>query len=138
MDIGSGGGLPALPLGLVLRNCESLLIERTQKKASFLGSALKALKISGAVIPEDFSEAERNDRLAETSFGLATMRWVKLDSRILELFARFLAPKGKFVYYSVIASELFIDSAVWEMASQKYLLVGDEQEFRTVTVFDRM
>lgn len=138
LDIGSGGGLPALPLGVAFEGAEFTLIERTQKKARFLESAMKSLGVSGSVIAEDFAEAVRGGKLPEGGFDLATMRWVKLDSHLLDLFARFVRPGGKFVYFSPVSDDLTVDERIWEIDSRRYLLSGDERDSRTVTVFTRI
>jgi 16S rRNA (guanine527-N7)-methyltransferase len=49
-DIGSGAGFPAVPLAIVLPEIKFLLIEATQKKASFLSFVLAELEISNASI----------------------------------------------------------------------------------------
>ncbi|MBN4076307.1 class I SAM-dependent methyltransferase [Gemmatimonas aurantiaca] len=137
LDVGSGGGLPAFPLGIALNNVQFTLIERRQKKAAFLVSAIETLAISGTVIAEDFSESARDGKFATANFDLATLRWVKLNSRILELFARFLAQQGKIIYYSAVPDNLAIDTALWEIQTQEYLLIGDKQKSRTVTILTK-
>jgi 16S rRNA (guanine527-N7)-methyltransferase len=61
VDVGSGGGLPALPLallrpGLVIRLCEPIA-----KKAAFLRTAIRELKLADRVS----LEARRGEQLAE-------------------------------------------------------------------------
>jgi len=36
VDLGSGGGFPAIPLALVLSDCQFVLVEKSPKKAAFL------------------------------------------------------------------------------------------------------
>ena len=43
LDIGSGGGFPAIPLGLALPDLRITLVERSQKKAGFLRKAIGSL-----------------------------------------------------------------------------------------------
>lgn len=48
-DVGSGGGVPALPLALCHRGPRWHLIESTEKKARFLGAAVEQLGLAGEV-----------------------------------------------------------------------------------------
>lgn len=48
VDIGSGGGFPALPIATALANREVWLIERSQRKADYLRHAVKTLGLSKA------------------------------------------------------------------------------------------
>lgn len=43
VDIGSGGGFPAIPLALLLPDRQCLLVERSQAKASYLSQCAKQL-----------------------------------------------------------------------------------------------
>ncbi len=51
-DIGSGGGLPGIPLACFLPGCEVLLVERSAKKCGFLRGALIVSGISNARVIE--------------------------------------------------------------------------------------
>lgn len=45
LDVGSGGGFPAIPLGLALPHIPIVLIERSEKKVGFLMKAVSALDL---------------------------------------------------------------------------------------------
>lgn len=45
LDIGSGGGFPAIPLAIAIGNREFVLMERSAKKVSFLRKVIGALKL---------------------------------------------------------------------------------------------
>jgi 16S rRNA (guanine527-N7)-methyltransferase len=47
-DIGSGAGLPGIPLAIVCEQAQFLLIERTRKRAAFLMSAISTLGLTNA------------------------------------------------------------------------------------------
>lgn len=59
-DVGSGGGLPAIPCLIVREDLSGRLIESKEKKAEFLDSALDRLGLSGRseVVAKQFSETE--------------------------------------------------------------------------------
>ncbi|MBT3903771.1 methyltransferase, partial [bacterium] len=52
VDIGSGGGLPGIPLALALPNLPVTLIEVSQKKIAFLEQTVKALELHNVTIFE--------------------------------------------------------------------------------------
>jgi 16S rRNA (guanine527-N7)-methyltransferase len=49
IDVGSGGGLPAIPLALLRPMCALRLVEATGKKVAFLRTAVRELGLSGRV-----------------------------------------------------------------------------------------
>ncbi len=55
IDVGSGGGFPALPILLFRRNYSAFLIERNQRKAAFLTKAVLSFDLSSTeVIQKSF------------------------------------------------------------------------------------
>lgn len=59
LDIGSGGGLPAVPLKIVLPDLEVMLVERNGKKAGFLEKVVGSLHLEGAqVVQGSFPEVQ--------------------------------------------------------------------------------
>ena len=60
VDIGTGGGFPAIPLILAIQGIQTTLIERNQKKAGFLEHVIKRLHI-------------KNVNLCETSLEMAVL-----------------------------------------------------------------
>ncbi|MFN2464071.1 MAG: 16S rRNA (guanine(527)-N(7))-methyltransferase RsmG [Candidatus Dormibacteria bacterium] len=57
-DVGSGGGLPGLPLKIALPGIRLTLVESDQKKAAFLREAIQQLGLEGAEV-----EARRAEEL---------------------------------------------------------------------------
>ncbi len=50
LDIGSGGGFPALPLKMAAPEYDMVLVERTMKKAGFLRKAIGAMGLQGITV----------------------------------------------------------------------------------------
>jgi 16S rRNA (guanine527-N7)-methyltransferase len=72
IDIGSGGGLPALPLALLRPGLEIRLCEPIAKKAAFLRTAIRELKLADRVSLETRRGEELADELAAIPAGPAT------------------------------------------------------------------
>jgi 16S rRNA (guanine527-N7)-methyltransferase len=92
VDVGSGGGLPGIPLALAT-GARVLLVEPTAKKAAFLARALSEFGIAGEVIAERAEVAGRDARYRE-QFAFATARAVASAPTVAELTAPFLRIGG--------------------------------------------
>ncbi len=62
IDIGSGGGLPAIPLAIVSPHLRFTLLEATGKKCDFLRHAIAELQLSNAGVLQSRAEAAGQDR----------------------------------------------------------------------------
>ncbi len=97
LDIGSGGGLPAIPIllsGTV--SGPTFLFERTQKKAIALSWIVSALAIKKVTVrPESFGEKPVVEK-----FALVTLSYVSLTQQLLNSISAILKPGGVLVYYS--------------------------------------
>lgn len=92
VDVGSGGGLPAIPLAIGT-GIPVTMVESTGKKAAFLRHAAAELDISATVVSERAETAARRAELRE-QFEFATARAVSGASTVLELVAPFLRVGG--------------------------------------------
>jgi 16S rRNA (guanine527-N7)-methyltransferase len=92
VDIGSGGGFPAIVLSIVT-GCAVTLIEATHKKARFLDLVVAELSLAGQVIAERAEVAAHDPALRER-FASATARAVASAPAVLELTLPFLALGG--------------------------------------------
>ena len=96
LDIGSGGGFPAIPLIMTERVFgETILLERTQKKALALQRILTELDLPATVHDKDYEHFQ-----LPTKFDLITLRYVKLTPRLLSRITGHLNQGGSFVYFS--------------------------------------
>jgi 16S rRNA (guanine527-N7)-methyltransferase len=92
VDIGSGGGLPAIPLAIAT-GVPVTMIEPTRKKARFLEETLANLGLSGRVVVERAEIAAHLPELRE-QFGAGTARGVSLAPTVAELVLPFLSVGG--------------------------------------------
>lgn len=95
LDIGSGGGFPAIPILLTQKIKQACLVERRKKKAGALRRILLALDIRATIIDKSFEEIS-----LEPVFDLITLRLVKLTPKLFNRIFFLLRPGGYFVYYS--------------------------------------
>jgi 16S rRNA (guanine527-N7)-methyltransferase len=92
VDVGSGGGLPAIPAAMAA-GVEVTLVEATAKKARFLADALKTLGHPGRVIADRAELAGRQAALRD-HFGFGSIRAVGGITTSAELIMCFLEPGG--------------------------------------------
>ena len=92
VDIGSGGGLPAIPIAIAI-GAPVTLVESTTKKAAFLEAVLGTLHLEGRVIPQRAELAGRDPALRD-HFACATARAVSSAPTVLELTVPFLRVGG--------------------------------------------
>jgi 16S rRNA (guanine527-N7)-methyltransferase len=70
VDVGSGGGLPALPLSILCPSLSLRLLEPIAKKAAFLRTAIRELGLGGRVVVDP----RRAEALVPASFDVAMSR----------------------------------------------------------------
>ena len=76
-DLGSGGGLPAIPLAVMLPDYHFTLIESTGKKANFLTNTAKTLNLKNITIINDRAETLGQSRsTGRERFNFVTARAV--------------------------------------------------------------
>jgi 16S rRNA (guanine527-N7)-methyltransferase len=93
IDVGSGNGLPGIPLALAT-GARVVLLEPMKKRAAFLVGAIEALGIDGEVVAARAEDAARDPALRGT-FASATARAVGSAPAVAELTAPFLAIGGR-------------------------------------------
>jgi 16S rRNA (guanine527-N7)-methyltransferase len=104
LDIGSGGGSPAIPMVLALSDVTVLMVEAKTRKSVFLREALRALGLSrGEVITSRFEELLAKPRLHE-AHDLLTIRAVRIESRVLMSLQAFVRPGGEIFLFRTTAS----------------------------------
>ena len=95
LDVGSGGGSPAIPLALAVPNTRLLLVESKTRKSVFLREALRALDLKDAdVATARFEELLARPDLHE-AHDLVTIRAVRVEARVLGTLQAFAKPGGQ-------------------------------------------
>ena len=94
-DAGSGAGFPGIPLALVLPETRFTLLESTQKKARFLESVARELKLGNVEV-----RAERAEEWLNTHrVAIVTARAVAPLNRAAALFAPALRGGARVLFY---------------------------------------
>ncbi len=94
LDVGSGGGSPAIPMALAVPSLRLLMVESKTRKSVFLREAVRAVALEGAeVAASRYEELLARPELHE-AHDLVTMRAVRVESRLLSNLQAFIKPGG--------------------------------------------
>ena len=106
MDVGSGGGSPALPFALAASPGSLLMVESKTRKSVFLREAIRSLGLTSAdVATARFEELLARPDLHE-AHTLVTIRAVRVESRVLLGLQAFLRPGGQlFLFRGPVSSD---------------------------------
>jgi 16S rRNA (guanine527-N7)-methyltransferase len=99
MDVGSGGGSPAIPLKLALGSVQLTMVEAKTRKSAFLREAIRQLDLGDARV-----ETARVEELLarpdlHEAFDALTMRAVRVEPRVLQTLQAFLRPGGQLLLF---------------------------------------
>ena len=95
LDMGSGGGFPAVPLAIACPDIEFVLIDSTRKKIKFLSNCARELDLRNVqVVWERFEELAKNSSHRNT-YGIVTARATGKLPKILPPAKDFLAAGGR-------------------------------------------
>lgn len=97
IDVGSGGGLPGIPLHVALGLQRLCLLESTGKKVEFLRYAARELGLEGAEAVDGRAEEVGRERGYRGKFDIVTVRAVAPLDVILEYGMPFLRKGGDFL-----------------------------------------
>jgi 16S rRNA (guanine527-N7)-methyltransferase len=93
IDVGSGNGIPGIPLALAT-GVRVTLLEPIKKRAAFLAHALAKLGLDGEAVAARAEDAARDPAYRER-FAVATARAVAAAPTVAELTVPFLAVGGR-------------------------------------------
>ncbi len=99
VDIGSGAGLPGIPLKILWPDLQACLLEPRQKRAAFLHKVIDSLGLAGVeVLAQRAEDAAHLPGYRET-FDLATVRAVSELPVLVEYGLPFLRTGGRLICY---------------------------------------
>jgi 16S rRNA (guanine527-N7)-methyltransferase len=97
IDVGSGGGLPGLPVAIARPELAVTLLEATGKKCRFLEDTARALGLDQVTVLPGRAETVANDPAWREGFDVATARAVAGLPTLLELTLPFVRVGGELV-----------------------------------------
>ena len=99
IDIGSGGGSPAIPLALAVPRLRIRMVESKTRKAVFLREALRVLDLGRAQVETTrFEELLTRPELHE-GLDLVTIRAIRVEPRTLLSLQAFLRSRGQLMLF---------------------------------------
>jgi 16S rRNA (guanine527-N7)-methyltransferase len=145
IDVGSGGGLPAIPLAIARRDIEWTLLEATGKKARFLEAVIRRLRLPNARVLNERAEKAARGPLRE-QFDVATSRAVgaldglaTISVPFLKIGGMMLAIKGERAWEEVAAAKQALYElhahVVGEVRNETNTIVAIEKQRKTPSKF---
>ena len=106
IDIGSGGGSPAIPFTLATPGAGLLMVESKTRKSVFLREALRAVDLARSdVATSRFEELLARPDLHE-AHDLLTIRAVRVETRLLNSLQAFVKPGGQlFLFRGAVTTD---------------------------------
>lgn len=93
-DVGSGGGVPAIPLAIVMPQYDFVLVEATGKKADYLRQACVALRLNNVTVVNERAEVVGQSRQHREIYDAAIARALGHLAIVCELCAPLVRPSG--------------------------------------------
>lgn len=143
MDIGTGGGFPALPISILYKNFNVCAVDSINKKINFIKNAKQDLDIQN--IKPICSRIEELPENMKNSFDVVTTRAMAELRMILEYAIPFVKQGGYFVAYKSIKAQEEIDNAKNALKilntrlvdTIEYTLPIDEENKRVLLIFKK-
>ncbi len=99
IDVGSGGGIPGIPLAILFPEWEVTLLEATGKKARFLETVAGELGLERLRVVVGRAEDAAHDREHREAYDFCTARAVAHSAALVELTLPFTAIRGAVYLY---------------------------------------
>lgn len=99
VDIGSGGGSPAIPFRLCLPGRRLVMVESKVRKSAFLREVVRQLEIEGASVENTRVEELLTRPDLHEAADIVTLRAVRAESRLWSAIQAFLKPNGRVFWF---------------------------------------
>ena len=99
VDIGSGGGSPAIPLKIVRPDLRFVLVEMKVRKSAFLREAIRHLSLRDIDVETTRVEELAGRDAMRERFDVATLRAVRADRGVSSAIHQLLGPGGRLLWF---------------------------------------
>lgn len=110
LDVGTGAGLPGIPLSILSPEREFCLLDNNQKKQVFVSQAIKTLELNNAKpihsLVQTYQDPQKFSTIVTRAFA-PLPRMVSLTQHLLEEGGHFLAMMGKVTEEHVSVAESY-------------------------------
>ena len=110
IDIGSGGGFPAIPIKIYNKELEVTLVEATGKKCEFLRAVIERLKLENIKVINARAEDLANKTEFREKFDYVSARAVARLNVLSEFCLPFVKVGGNFIAYKGDVKEELIEA----------------------------
>ena len=100
IDIGSGGGSPALPIKIARPGLFVRMVESRRRKAAFLREAVRCLGLGEVVVESSRYEALRERSGLGEEHDVLTVRGVHVDGGVVDELQWLVRPGGRMLLFS--------------------------------------
>ena len=145
IDVGTGAGIPGIPLKILLPEIELVLLDATKKKAGFLEHIIQQLNLKDVEIVVGRAEEVAHRPEYRQQFDLVLSRAVAELSALVELTLPFCAIGGRFIAQKKGSIQAEIQSARQaifllggEMADVKKVELSEFSDKRQMVVIDKV
>ena len=99
LDIGSGGGSPAIPLKIAIPSLHLLMVESKTRKSAFLREAVRQLNLSDTSVETVRAEDLLTRPELHESQDLVSVRAVRMEQKLLTSIQAFLRLGGRILLF---------------------------------------
>lgn len=99
IDLGSGGGSPAIPLKLARPQVRLWMVESKGRKAAFLRECARELGLKDTTIEHARAEELLANPSITESMDYCSVRAVRIDGKFLNTIQAFLRPRGQLLLF---------------------------------------
>ena len=131
VDLGSGGGSPAIPLKIMRPGLNLTMVEARERKAAFLREVARELNLTGTTVATERFETLANRPDFAGLAALVTVRAVKVDSNLLRNGRRLLLPEGKLFLFGFHPG---LDVTAFQSAQAVELIPGGSPDLLILSV----
>ena len=123
VDVGSGGGSPAVPLAIGTPAISLTMVESRERKAAFLREVIREVGLVNASVECARAEKLAEDPLHRGRADVVSIRAVRLNAAMSNAIAGLLAPHGRVLWFQPTNDRL-ADSSLRDLRHERSESLG--------------